>query len=72
MVESMIYVMLCIRPDFAFAIQQVSQFSSALTDTHEAVVRRGLWYLNGSQDKGITFSESKDGKLRLEAYSDID
>jgi hypothetical protein len=53
-------------------IQQTLQFSAALTKIHEAVVKRGLQYLNGSRNEGITFSGSKDGKLRLAAYSDAD
>jgi Reverse transcriptase (RNA-dependent DNA polymerase) len=72
MVGSQMYAMLCTRLDFAFAIQQTSQFSAAPTKIHEAVIKRGLRYLNGSRNEGITFSGSKDGKLRLEAYSDAD
>jgi hypothetical protein len=71
MVGSQMYAILCTRPDLAYAVQQTSQFSASPTKVHEAVVKRGLRYLNGSRNKGLTFSGG-NGTLTLAVYSDAD
>ena len=69
-VGSQMYAMLCTRPDLAYAISQISQFSSNPSTIHESAAKRVLRYLNGTRNFGITF----DGKrgLILEGYSDAD
>ena len=69
-VGSQMYAMLCTRPDLAYAISQISQFSSNPSIIHESAAKRVLKYLNGTRNFGITF----DGKrgLVLEGYSDAD
>ncbi len=69
-VGSQMYAMLCTRPDLAYAISQISQFSSNPSTIHESAAKRVLRYLNGTRNFGITF----DGKrgLVLEGYSDAD
>jgi hypothetical protein len=40
------YAMMCIRPDIAYAVSQVSQFNSLPSITHEKAVQRILPYLH--------------------------
>ena len=69
-VGSEMYPMLCTRPDLAYAISQISQFSNSPSKTHYAAAKRGLRYLKGTPDVGITFSGSLG--LRLELFCDAD
>ena len=70
MVGSEMYAMLCTRPDLAYAISETSRFNAQPTKVHEAAVKRGLRYLNGTREDGITFSGSQS--LKLSAFSDAD
>jgi hypothetical protein len=65
------YAMLCTRPDLAYAVSQISQYSSNPTYAHFLVAKRIFRYLNGSRNMGITFSGSKP-ELEMEAYCDAD
>ena len=57
MIESIMYVMLCIRPNLAYAISQLSQFNAKPTSIHEAAAKRVLRYLKATADLGITFGK---------------
>ena len=70
LVGSQMYAMLCTRPDLTYEISQISQFNNSPSETHYAVAKRGLRYLNGSIDMGITFSGRLG--LKLEMYCDAD
>jgi hypothetical protein len=69
-VGSQMYAMLCTRPDLAYSISQISQFSSNPSTIHESAAKRVLRYLNGTRNFGITFDGSRG--LILEGYSDAD
>jgi len=69
-VGSQMYAMLCTRPDLAFTISQISQFSSNPSTIHESAAKRALRYLNGTRNFGITFDGNRG--LVLEGYSDAD
>jgi hypothetical protein len=69
MVGSLMYLMVCTRPDIAYALSQVSQFSNKPTSIHESAVKRIFRYLRHTSEVGLTFSGSK---LKLEGYSDAD
>jgi hypothetical protein len=62
------YAMLTTRPDLAQSIQQISQFSTKPTKTHEKAAKQGLRYLNGTMDEGIIFDSNLG--LRLKGWSD--
>ncbi|CAL8080031.1 unnamed protein product [Prunus armeniaca] len=57
------------RPDISFAVNTVCQFMNAPTDTHFALVKRILRYLQGTLQYGITFSPSS---MLLSGYCDSD
>jgi hypothetical protein len=67
-VGSLMYAMLCTRPDLAYAVSQISQFNNHPSEEHDAAANRVFKYLRGTSNLGITF----DGKVGLEmrAYSD--
>ncbi|CAL1404046.1 unnamed protein product [Linum trigynum] len=56
------------RPDISFAVNHVSQYQHAPTDTHWAAVKRILRYLRGTIDRGMEFSRSSS--LHIHGYSD--
>jgi len=62
------YAMLCTRPDLAYAVSQISQFSNCPSDIHDSATNRVFKYLRGTSNYGITFDGSKG--LILEGYSD--
>lgn len=64
------YAILCTRPDLAYAISQISQFSSNPSAIQKSVAKRVLRYLNGTRNFGITFDGKRE--LVLEGYSDAD
>ena len=70
-VGSLIYAVTCTRPDIAFAVSQVSQFSSSPTQAHWEAVKRIFSYLNGTASHGIVFGSS-DSRNELVAYTDAD
>ena len=47
-VGSIMYAMICTRPDLAFAISEVSKFSSKFTSQHWTAVKHILRYIKGS------------------------
>ena len=70
-VGSLFYLVPCTRPDIAYAVSQVSQFSSSPTGAHWEAVKRILSYLKGTSCHGVTFG-GIDGTATLQAYSDAD
>jgi len=67
-VGSLMYAMLCTRPDLAYTVSQISQFNNHPSEEHDAAANCVFKYLCGTSNLGITF----DGKVGLEmrAYSD--
>lgn len=47
-VDSLMYVMVCTRPDIAHAVRAVSRFMSDLGRDHWQAVKWILWYLRGT------------------------
>jgi len=69
-VGSQMYAMLCTRPDLAYTISQISQYSTNPSSAHETAAKRSLRYLNGTRHLGICY-DGRNG-LTLEGYSDAD
>ena len=68
-VGSLIYAMLCTRPNIYFAIGMVSRYQSNLGPVHWQVVKRIFRYLRGTSDLVLCY---QGGDLRLRGYSDAD
>ena len=69
-IGSIMYPMLCTRPDLAYTISQLSQFNAAPVMAHLSAAKRALRYFKQMVDMDLTFSGSKG--LFLEVYCDSD
>ena len=68
-VGSLMYAMLGIRPDLAFAVSVVSRYASNPTDTHWKAVKRIFRYIKGTLPLQLTYK----GHLQLlNGYTDAD
>ena len=63
MLGSNMYTMLQTRPDIAYAIAKLSQFSSDPTEQHYQALKRVLRYLKGTKDLGLTYQKGEQGEL---------
>jgi hypothetical protein len=70
MVSSVMYAMLCTRPDLAYAIQQLSQFNANPTNAHFQAAKRTFRYLQGSQTTGLIYNGDITGPIQC--YCDAD
>ena len=68
-IGSLMYAMLCTRPDLAYAVSQLSQFNSKPTSKHYAATKHVLRYLKSTSNLGITYGRNA---MVLEGYSDAD
>ena len=69
MLGSIMYIMLQTRPDIAYAISKLSQFSSNLTKQHLQALKRVLRYLKGTKGLGLTYQ--KNEKRELVGWTDF-
>src|SRR6266481_2543889 len=70
-IGSLMYVAIQTRPDIAFAVQHLSQYTSHPAQEHWAAVKRILQYLKGTRDEGIIYKYAESIPW-LEIYSDAD
>ena len=69
-VESLMYVMVCTRPDLAYAVSTVNRFMSFRKATS---VKWVLRYLQGTERLGLMFQRLKTEKpMLLQGYVDAD
>ena len=52
---SLMHIMLHSRPDIAFSVSKLSQYSSNLTDQHWKALKQVIRYLAGTKDQGINY-----------------
>jgi hypothetical protein len=69
-IGSLLYLMLGTRPDIAYAVIKMSQFSTNPSQTHLDKAMYIMRYLVGTQDYKIVY-DSQKGK-DLQAYTDSD
>jgi Reverse transcriptase (RNA-dependent DNA polymerase) len=70
-VRSLMYTMLCTRPDLAYAIQQLSQFNANPTNAHFQAAKLIFRYRQGSQTMGLIYGKH-NGDIIIQAYCDAD
>ncbi|CAI7838782.1 unnamed protein product [Closterium sp. NIES-53] len=70
LVGSLMYAMMCTRPDFAYPVSVLSRYVAPgrFTSHHWSAAKRVLRYLKGTQDYVLTLGGSSP--VRLEGYSD--
>jgi len=69
-VGSLMYAMMCTRPDICYAVRLVSRYQSNPGQKHWMVVKRILRYLKGTSNYMLCYQGKKD--LRLISFSDVD
>jgi Reverse transcriptase (RNA-dependent DNA polymerase) len=70
LIGGLMYTAICTRPDIAYAVQSLSQFSSNPGPEHLTAAKRVYRYLKGTIDLGITYSGNNTSDIIL--YSDAD
>ena len=69
--RSLMYAAIRTRPDIMYAVHSLSQFSVAPSPAHMTAIKRVYWYLNGTQNLGLTFhGDLLEDSLLI--YSDAD
>ncbi|KAK2414734.1 secreted RxLR effector protein [Trifolium repens] len=71
-VGSIMYGMVCSRPDLSYAISVVSRFMANPGQVHWQALKWVLRYLNGSLKGGLKYKKIDPGKDALEGYVDAD
>ena len=69
-IGSLMYVMMCTRPDICYAVGLVSRYQSNPGQKYWMAIKRILRYLKGTSDYILCYQGKKD--LRLIGYSDAD
>lgn len=69
-IGSLMFLMVLTRPDLAYIVSVLSQFSEMPDKSHWNGIKRVFRYLKGTIDLGIVFGKSKDNTLV--AFSDSD
>jgi Reverse transcriptase (RNA-dependent DNA polymerase) len=64
---SLMYVMLCTRPDLAFCVSKLSRYASNASTTHLTAAKRVLRYLRTTANRGIAYKRNAGG---LSGYTD--
>ncbi|CAM8953818.1 unnamed protein product [Rhodiola kirilowii] len=68
---SVMYAMLCTRPDLAYSINVLSRFMSNPGEKHWLVMKYLLKYISGTKDIGLVF-QNHDRNAGLVGYLDSD
>lgn len=71
-IGSLMYLMVCTRPDIAFAVGRLSQYMNSPTMQLWTCVKRVFRYLQGTRENGITYTKSPTNTIHLLGYSDSD
>ena len=67
-IGAIMYAMLGTRPDIAYAVTVLSQFSHNPGPTHWAAVKRLLRYLRGTMDFKITYAGLPDAQIDIHSF----
>ena len=67
---SLMYIMLCVRPDICFAVGYMGRFQQNPSDQHWQALKRILRYLQGTKSKKLNFTCTDDEPLI--GYADAD
>lgn len=71
-VSSLTYVMVCTRPDLAYAISLVSSFMTYPGKEHWLAHKWVLRYVKGSTSPGLTVSRCEEQQELVSGYIDLD
>ena len=68
-IGSIMYVMLCTRPDVSYALSTTSRYQSNLGESHWTVVKNILRYLRRTKDAFLLYG-GKEDELVVNGYTD--
>ncbi|KAM6555743.1 hypothetical protein CsatB_002762 [Cannabis sativa] len=71
-VGSLMYVMVCTRPDIAYAMSIVSRFIADPGEKHWDALKWIMRYIKGTLDLGLTYSKSYNPEIQVSGYVDSD
>ena len=71
MVVSLIYLMVCTRPDIAYIVTLLSRFMNQPTKLHMSIARNVLRYLKYTLEYDLKYVKTQ-GELQIFGYSDSD
>jgi len=71
-VGSIMYGMVCTRPDLAHAVSVVSRFMVEPGQAHWEALKWILRYINGSLDSGLLYHKNSQGGTVIEGFVDAD
>ncbi|KAE8822081.1 hypothetical protein HRS9139_10470 [Pyrenophora teres f. teres] len=63
LIGSLMYLMLCTRPDIAYAVSQLSRFAANPSKKHLEAAKRLLRYLKGTSGMGLEIDSNSSGGL---------
>ena len=75
MIGALLYLVICTRPDLAFVISFLSQFSSCPSESHHTAVKHVFHYLSGTKSFTLKYSRLSNAyasPFSLHSYSDTD
>ncbi|XP_062080657.1 secreted RxLR effector protein 161-like [Humulus lupulus] len=71
-VGSLMYSMVCTRPDLAYALSVVSRFISDTGIEHWKALKWIMRYVKGTLDLGLMYSANSEYRTEIEGYVDSD
>lgn len=63
LIGSLMYLMLCTRPDISYAVGYLSRFQSCSTDAHWEYLKRILRYLQLTKEMKLVFGNNKNDEI---------
>ncbi|KEP45036.1 putative Copia-like polyprotein/retrotransposon, partial [Rhizoctonia solani 123E] len=69
-IGKLLYAALCTRPDIAFAVTHLAQFTTCFGPAHVTVVKRVIRYLKGTSFLGLSYKRSVETGFGEVGYSD--
>lgn len=71
-IGSLMYLMVCTRPDICFVVGRLSQFMEKPTKSLWTAVKRVFRYIAGTLSTGIVYTGDQKGPVNLVGFSDSD
>ena len=71
-VGSLVYAMVCTRPDLSFVVTRLSQHVASPTKGDMLLLKHVFQYIKGTVDYCLKFRKIQDHDLKLHAYCDAD
>jgi hypothetical protein len=72
MIGGLMYAAICTRPDIAYAVTTLSQYSSNPGPEHWSACKRVFRYLSGTRSYGLVYGNTRDDGVISTGYSDAD